>query len=66
MGSRSPTLRPGPLPTYGASWPEVPYEAETIFVYEKEPHEPGAHFHLLLAFDAEGNEVGRNGLGVSP
>ena len=34
-------------------------EAAVIFVYEKEPHEPGAYFALLLAYDAEGNEVGR-------
>jgi hypothetical protein len=46
-------------PSHGAGWPEVTYEAETIFVYEKEPHEPGAHFYLLLAYDAEANAVGR-------
>jgi hypothetical protein len=33
--------------------------AETIFVYESEPHEAGSQFYLLLAYDAEGNEVGR-------
>lgn len=38
---------------------EAADEAETIFVYKKEPHEPGAHFYLLLACDAEGNDVGR-------
>jgi hypothetical protein len=48
----------------GAGWPEVAYEASTIFVYEIEPHEPGAHFYLLLAYDEEGNEVGRKRLGV--
>ncbi|MEA3376529.1 MAG: hypothetical protein U9R72_10100 [Chloroflexota bacterium] len=46
-------------PPYGAGWPEVADEADVIFVYEKEPHEPGAHFHFLLAYDAEGHEVGR-------
>ncbi|MFO7741899.1 MAG: hypothetical protein R6X31_06255 [Anaerolineae bacterium] len=34
-------------------------EADVIFVYEKQPHEPGAHFHFLLAYDAGGHEVGR-------
>lgn len=47
-----------PLP-YGAGWPEVADVAEIIFVYEFEPHEPGAHFYLLLTYNAEGNEVGR-------
>ncbi|MFW6116305.1 MAG: hypothetical protein ACOC6F_01130 [bacterium] len=46
-------------PPYGAGWPEVADEAEEIFVYEKEPPEPGAHFYLLLAYDAEQNEIGR-------
>jgi hypothetical protein len=46
-------------PPYGADWPDVAYEAESIFVYESEPHEPGHHFYQLLAFDIEGNEVGR-------
>jgi len=27
-------------PPYGAGWPDVAHEAEVIFVYEKEPHEP--------------------------
>lgn len=46
-------------PPYGAGWPEVAYEADVIFVYEKEPHEPGPFFYQLLAYDADGNEVGR-------
>jgi hypothetical protein len=46
-------------PPYGAGWPEVADEAAVIFVYEKEPYEPGAYFVLLLAYDAEGNEAGR-------
>jgi hypothetical protein len=50
-------------PPCGAGWPEVAYEAETIFVYESEPHEPGAHFYLLLAYDSAGNEVGRKRVG---
>jgi hypothetical protein len=37
--------------------------AETILIYEKEPQEPGAHFYLLLAYDGEGNEVGRKMVG---
>jgi hypothetical protein len=48
---------------YGAGWPEVADIAETILVYESEPDEPGAHFYLVLAYDAEGNEVGRKTLG---
>ncbi len=44
-------------PPYGAGWPDVAHEAHVIFVYEKEPHEPGDHFYLLLAYDAERNEV---------
>jgi hypothetical protein len=44
---------------YGAGWPEVADIAETIFVYEAGPDEPGEHFYLLLAYDGEGNEVGR-------
>lgn len=50
-------------PPYGADWPEVAYEADVIFVYEKEPHEPGAHFYLLLAYDAARNEIGRKRVG---
>ena len=34
---------------YGEGWSELAYEAETIFGYEKEPHEPGEHLCLLLA-----------------
>jgi hypothetical protein len=49
-------------PPYGAGWPEVAHEVDTIFVYESEPHEPGPHFYQLLAFDVEGNEVGRKQL----
>lgn len=49
-------------PPHGAGWPEVAYEAEVIFVYEKEDNEPGAHFYLLLAYDSEKNEVGRKRL----
>lgn len=49
-------------PPFGAGWPEVAYEAETIFVYEKEANELGEHFYLLLAYDAEQNEVGRKRL----
>jgi hypothetical protein len=41
-------------PPYGADWPEVAYEAEVIFVHGSEPDEPGPHFYLLLAYDAEG------------
>jgi hypothetical protein len=37
-------------------------EAETIFVYESESDEPGVHFFLLLAYDADKNEVGRKKL----
>jgi hypothetical protein len=48
---------------YGAGWPEVVEIAETILVYESEPDEPGPHFYLLLAYDDEGNEVGRKRLG---
>jgi len=51
-------------PPYGAGWPEVAYEAAVIYVYAKEPYEPGVYFVLLLALDAEGNEVGRKRLGV--
>jgi hypothetical protein len=50
-------------PPYGAGWSEVADEAAVIFVYEKEPHEPGVYFVLLLAYDAEGNEVGRKRIG---
>jgi len=46
-------------PPYGADWPDVAYEAETIFVYVSEPSDPGHYFVQLLAFDAEGDEVGR-------
>jgi hypothetical protein len=48
---------------YGAGWPEVADVAETIFVYESEPHEPGPQFYLVLSYDAEGNELGRKRLG---
>ena len=51
------------LPPDGADWPEVAYELEVIFVYEKGPQEPGPHFYQLLAYDADGNEVGRKKLG---
>jgi hypothetical protein len=50
-------------PPYGAGWPEVADEARVIFVYIKEPHEPGAYFVLALAYDADGNEVGRKRIG---
>ena len=50
-------------PPYGAGWPEVAYEAHTIFVYVSEPGEPGHHFVQLLAYDADGNEVGRRQVG---
>jgi hypothetical protein len=33
-------------PPCGAGWPEVANEADVIFVYAKEPHEPG---HLCAA-----------------
>lgn len=49
-------------PPFGADWPDVVGIAETIFVYESQPHEPEPHFYLLLAIDAEGNEVGRKKL----
>jgi hypothetical protein len=44
---------------YGAGWAEVANIAQTILVYESEPDEPGERFYLLLAYDGEGNEVGR-------
>lgn len=50
-------------PPYGAGWPNVAYEASPIFVYVSEPSDPGHYFVQLLAFDAEGNEVGRKQLG---
>lgn len=50
-------------PPFGADWPEVVGIAETIFVYESEPHEPGHHFYQFLACDAEGNEVGAQEVG---
>ena len=53
-------LEPAP---YGADWPDVAYEADVIFVYVSEPHEPGHYFVQLLAYDAYGNEVGRKQLG---
>lgn len=53
-----------PLP-FGAGWPEVAYEAETIAVCVSEPGEPSHHFLQLLAYDADGNEVGRKNLGGS-
>jgi hypothetical protein len=37
--------------------------AETIFLYESEPDEPGPDFYLVLAYDAEGNELGRKRVG---
>jgi hypothetical protein len=40
----------------------VAYEAETILVYESEPSDPGHQFVLLLAYDGDGNEVGRKQL----
>jgi len=58
--AQSFALEPPPL---GADWPEVAYEADVIYVYTKEPHEPGPYFVQLLAYDAEGNEVGRKKLG---
>lgn len=39
------------------------YEAQTIFAYVSEPGEPGHGFVQLLAYDADGNEVGRKRLG---
>lgn len=48
---------------YGAHWRGVAYDAERMFAYEPEPHEPGAHFFFLLAYDTEGNEVGRERIG---
>jgi hypothetical protein len=50
-------------PPYGADWPEVAYEASTILVYVSEPSDPGHYFVQLLAYDAEGREVGRKQLG---
>ena len=50
-------------PPYGAGWQEVADEAHVIFVYAKEPHEPGAYFVLALAYDVDGNEVGRKRIG---
>jgi hypothetical protein len=50
-------------PPYGAGWPEVAYEAQTIFVYVSEPGEPGHQFVQLLAYDAYGDEVGRKKVG---
>jgi hypothetical protein len=44
---------------YGAGWPAVAEIAEAILVCESEAHEPGEYFCLLLAYDGEGNEVGR-------
>ena len=35
------------------------HEAQTIFIQVSEPGEPRHHFVQLLAYDAEGNEVGR-------
>ena len=49
-------------PPHGACWPDVAHEAEVTFVYAKEPHEPGDHLCLLLAYDAERNKVGCKGL----
>ena len=49
-------------PPFGAGWPDVADDAETIFVYVSEPHEPGHCFVPLLAYDAEGIEVGRKKL----
>ncbi|MEA3376772.1 MAG: hypothetical protein U9R72_11325 [Chloroflexota bacterium] len=45
-------------PPQGADWPEVADDAEVIFVYEKEPHEPGARFYILLGYDAEETAMG--------
>jgi hypothetical protein len=53
-----------PLP-FGAGWPEVVYEAETIAVCVSEPGEPGHHLLQLLVYDTDGNEVGRKKLGGS-
>ena len=50
-------------PPYGAGWPEAAYEADVVFVYEKESHEPGAFFVFLLANDADENQVERKRLG---
>jgi len=52
-------LEPRP---YGAGWSEVVHEAAVIFVYEKEPRDPGPFFYQLLAYDVDGNEVGRKKL----
>jgi len=49
-------------PPYGVDWPDVAHEAEVIFVSEKEPHEPGDHIDLLLAYDGERNGIGRKRL----
>jgi hypothetical protein len=46
-------------PPCGAGWPEVADMAHTILVYESELNEPGDHFYLLLAYDRDGNELGR-------
>jgi len=47
---------------FGAGWPNVAHNAHVIFVHAKEPHKPGDHFYLLLAYDGERNEVGRKRL----
>jgi hypothetical protein len=62
MGPQGPALRA--RAPYGAGWPEVANEAQTIFVYVSEPSDPGHYFVQLLAFDAEGYEVGRKQLGA--
>jgi hypothetical protein len=49
---------PEPHP-FGAGWPEVAYEAETIFAGEFEPHETGDQRYFVVAYNAEGNEVGQ-------
>ena len=49
-------------PPYGAGWPGVAYDAKTLFVYEKEPYEPGSHFYLLLGYDGKASEVARTRL----
>jgi hypothetical protein len=50
-------------PPYSAGWPDVAFEASIMFVYVSEPSDPGHYFVQLLAFDVEGNEVGRKQLG---
>ena len=51
-------------PPYGAGWPEVVDGAAVMFVHKEEkPHEPEAHFYLLLAYDSAAAGVGRKRMG---